>query len=137
MLPHVLVQTLEGAAIAVELTAHLSFGTVMLVTGQLTAGKGRESAVVWTRHWERWTHRLFVFLQVSQRHLGHAELATGLSVFTFPAQVVGNLFPHHSLFTFPQWTGNFVERTHIQVVRYLLQTHLLLTAVSFTTTVNL
>lgn len=26
---------LEGAAIAVELTAHLSFGTVMLVTGQL------------------------------------------------------------------------------------------------------
>lgn len=26
---------LEGAAIAVELTAHLSFGTVVLVTGQL------------------------------------------------------------------------------------------------------
>lgn len=56
------------------------------------------------------------YLQVGQRHLGFAELAAGLSVFTFPAQVVGNLFPHHPLFTFTQRTGNLEERTHIQVV---------------------
>lgn len=56
------------------------------------------------------------YLQVGQRHLGHAEFAAGLSVFTFPAQVVRNLFPHHSLFTFTQRTGNLEEWTHIQVV---------------------
>lgn len=56
------------------------------------------------------------YLKVSQRHLGQAELAARLSVFTFPAQVVGNLFPHHSLFTFTQRTGDLEERTHVQVV---------------------
>lgn len=137
MLPHVLIQTLEGAAVAVELAAHLSLWAVVLMTGELTARKGGEGAVVWTGHRERGTHRLFVFLQVSQRHLGHAELAAGFSVFTFPAQMVGDLLPHHSFFTFAQRTGNLVERTHIQVVRYLLQTHLLLTAISLTATENL
>lgn len=53
------------------------------------------------------------YLQVGHGHLDHAELAAGFSVFTFPAQVVGNLFPHHSLFTFTQRTGNLEERTHI------------------------
>ncbi len=28
---------------------------------------------------------VMTYLQVGQRHLGHAELAAGLSVFTFPA----------------------------------------------------
>lgn len=56
------------------------------------------------------------YLQVSQRHLCHTELAAGLSVFTFPAQMVGNLFPHHSLLTFTQRTRYLEERTHIQVV---------------------
>lgn len=56
------------------------------------------------------------YRQVSQGHLGRAELAAGLSVFTFPAQVVGDLFPHHSFFTFTQRTGNLEEGTHIQVV---------------------
>ena len=106
------------------------------------------------------------YLQVGQRHLGRAELTGGLSVFTFPGQVVRNVFPHHSFFTFAQRTGNLKEWTHVQVLLrkdrqtggvtltgshiqsdggilsayahgYLLQTHLLLTAVSFAATVYL
>lgn len=56
------------------------------------------------------------YLKLCQWHLGHAELTAGLSVFTFPAQMVGDLFPHHSLFTFTQRTGNFKEGTRVQVV---------------------
>lgn len=55
-------------------------------------------------------------LQVSQRHLGHAELAGGLSVFTLPGQVVGDLLPHHPLLTLPQRTRDLEEWTHVQVV---------------------
>lgn len=56
------------------------------------------------------------YLELCQWHLGHAELTAGLSVFTFPAQVLGDLFPHHSLFTFTQRTGNLKEGTRVQVV---------------------
>lgn len=68
----------------------------------------------------RWENTLgsnvVTYLKVRQRHLRQAELAARLSVFTFPAQVVGNLFPHHSLFTFTQRTRDLEERTHVQVV---------------------
>lgn len=137
MILHVLIQTLERAAVDVEEAADLSFGTLVLVTGQLTPQQGGEGAVVGTRHRERRTHRLLVFLQVCQAHLGHAELTGGLSVFTLPAQVVGDLLPHHSLFTFTQRTRNFKKRTDVQVVRDLLQAHQLLAAVCFTATENL
>lgn len=93
--------------------------------------------MIWTRHRECWTHRLFMFLQIRQRHLGGAELTARLPVFTFPAQVVWDFLPHHSLFTFSQRTRNLKEGTDIQVVRDLLQTHLFLTAISFTAAVNL
>lgn len=56
------------------------------------------------------------YLKLRQRHLGHAELTAALSEFTFPAQVVGDLLPHHSLFTFTQRTRNLKEGAHIQVV---------------------
>lgn len=114
----------------------------------LAPGQGGERAVVWTHHGERRTNRIFVFLknvfknlifhknhqkarkrsqtlpathlQVCQGHLRAAELAGGFSVFAFPAQVVGNLLPHHPLLTLSQRAGNLEERTHVQVV---LQTH--------------
>ena len=35
----------------------------------LTPGKGRRGAVVWTGHWECWTHRLFVFLKTDKFNL--------------------------------------------------------------------
>lgn len=56
------------------------------------------------------------YLKIRQGHLGLAELAARLSVFTFPVEVIRNLLPHHSLFTFSQRTGHLEERTHIQVV---------------------
>lgn len=62
------------------------------------------------------TEMLTRYLKFCQWHLGHAELTAGLSVFTFPAQVVGDLFPHHPLFTFTQRTRDLEEGTHVQVV---------------------
>lgn len=57
-----------------------------------------------------------MYLKFCQWHLGHAEVTAALSVFTFPAQVFGDLLPHHPLFTFAQRTRNFKEGTHVQVV---------------------
>lgn len=56
------------------------------------------------------------YLKIRQGHLSLAELAARLSVFTFPVEVIRNLLPHHSLFTFSQRTGHLEERTHVQVV---------------------
>lgn len=64
------------------------------------------------------------YLQVVQRHFGHTKFTGGLSVFTLPAEVVGNLFPHHSFLTFPQWTRNLEERTHVQVVLQVRRRHI-------------
>lgn len=104
------------------------------------------------------------YLKFCQRHLAPAELTTALSVLTFPAQMVGDLLPHHSLLTFTQRTRKLKEGTHVQVVlqestqvriraveasrradpepgepshRDLLQAHLLLAAVGLTATVDL
>lgn len=56
------------------------------------------------------------YLKVRERQLAHAELTAALSVFTLPAQVLGDLLPHHPLLTFTQRTWNLEEGTHVQVV---------------------
>lgn len=53
----------------------------------LTPRQGGERAVVWTRHWERWTHRLFVFLKAetnSEQQRNHKNTWVGVSSNGFP-----------------------------------------------------